>query len=134
MFLSEEFISRGGDWEDVPSQKTPVVSGVLFIKLVLVLAENVDSSPEMVILCSKIVNEVVSDLLSMFLCIQGDYIGSLPISQLKEMYSCMSSLHGCGTELIVYCSVSVIVYSSVSLNGIARYALSVYSLVGSKGR
>ena len=67
----------------------------------------------MVILCSKIVNEVVSDLLSMFLCIQGDYIGSLPISQLKEMYSCMSSLHGCGTELIVYCS--------VSLNGIARY-------------
>ena len=80
----------------------------------------------MVILCSKIVNEVVSDLLSMFLCIQGDYIGSLPISQLKEMYSCMSSLHGCGTELIVY--------SSVSLNGIARYALSVYSSVGSKGR
>ena len=71
----------------------------------------------MVILCSKIVNEVVSDLLSMFLCIQGDYIGSLPISQLKEMYSCMSSLHGCGTELIVYCSVSVIVYCSVSLNG-----------------
>ena len=73
----------------------------LFIKLVLVLADNVDSSPEMVILCSKIVNEVVSDMLSMFLCIQGDYIGGLPISQVKEMYSCMSSLHGCGTELIV---------------------------------
>ena len=38
------FINQGGDWEDVPSQKTPVVSGVLCITsiVVLVLTENVD--------------------------------------------------------------------------------------------
>ena len=38
LFLSEEFIGQGGDWEDVPSQKTQVVPGVLF----LVLTENVN--------------------------------------------------------------------------------------------
>ena len=41
MFLSlaADFIGQGGDWEDDPSQKTHVVSGVLCVVL---LVDNVD--------------------------------------------------------------------------------------------
>ena len=51
-------------------------------------------------------------IIIMFVCIQG-LLSSVSYSTGKCIL--MSSLHGCGTELIVYCS--------VSLNGIASNLL-----------
>ena len=34
-YFSDDFIHKGGHWEDVPSQKVQVVSGVLFLDGVL---------------------------------------------------------------------------------------------------
>ena len=58
VLFSDEFIHQGGDWVDVPSQKTEVVSGVLCLAMfVFVLAENINCS--IAILGPSTVREVV---------------------------------------------------------------------------